>query len=111
MFKYVIFAAALLSASVSAQDTQPNVGKPSTAENAKIGQPDEQFCTYEDKKFTDGAVKKIDGIALVCMKDHGVTVVSYSGAARPAKPLVWEPVNSPRGRDRLNLKSSSDVFK
>jgi len=111
MLKYALFAAIVVSATASAQDTQSNVIKPATAEKAKPTQTDAEYCVYEDKKYTEGAVKKADGVVMICMRESGFSTASYNGGPSTFPPLVWEPATSAKGRDRLNLKSSSDVFK
>lgn len=111
MLKYVLFAAIVASTTASAQDARPNVTKPATGEKVKATQTDEQYCVYEDKKYTEGAVKKADGVVMICMRESGFSTVSYNGGPSTFQPLVWEPATSAKGRERLNLKSSSDVFK
>jgi hypothetical protein len=87
MFKYAIVVAIAVSASASAQVTQPDVIKPVTAEKAKTSQSDDQYCIYEDKKYTEGAVKKADGVLLVCLREGFST---YKPGSTATPPLVWQ---------------------
>ena len=52
------------------------------------------FCVYDDKIFTEGAVKMVDKVMLICaVRD----TISVSFEKEP-KELVWEAATSARGR-------------
>lgn len=107
MIKYVLLVAFAFSASANAQ-----VGKSVSADPIVTGKGDSpkantEYCVYEDKKYTEGSVKRADGIAMICMRENSFTTIGPSSVA----PLIWEPATSARGREKLNLKSSADIFK
>lgn len=106
MIKYALIAAIATSAGAHAQVAKIPTSAV-TAEQAKSAGADSQYCTYEDKKYTEGAVKKADGVVMICMREESFTTMGPSSA----QLLIWEPATSARGRSKLNLKSSADVFK
>lgn len=96
----------MLSMSVGAQ-TAPVRSQPS-AEKPKKEYPPTSYCLYDDKKYSEGAVKSVDGQMLVCMVRDGISVSFEEGVQEP-RDLVWELGSSFRGKSRL--KASSDVTK
>ncbi|MBA5608514.1 DUF1496 domain-containing protein [Duganella sp. FT3S] len=96
----------LLSMSVGAQ-TVPLKSQPS-AEKPKREYAPTSYCIYDDKKYSEGAVKAVDGQVLICMVRDGISVSFEEGVQAP-RDLVWELGSSFRGKSRL--KASSDVTK
>jgi len=56
-------------------------------------------CKYEDKTFSEGAIRQVGRIGLVCVRPEWdikrVRVVGQ-GNANAEPSLVWEPLSSPR---------------
>lgn len=104
------FAAIILfvSAAAGAQSIQPDAVNPAGVEKSKISKSDTRYCVYDDKKYTEGAVKSVDGQMLICMVRSGLSV-SLEGGVREPRELVWELGSSLRGK--TVLKTPASVFK
>ena len=102
----ILAATALLALSVSAgAQTTPTKTQPA-AEKPKREYPPTSYCVYDDKKYSEGAVKSVDGQVLICMVKDGLSV-SFEDGVREPRDLVWELGNSFRGKSKL--KTSADV--
>ena len=77
-----------------------------TAEKAKHEYAPTSYCLYDNKKYSEGAVKAVDGQMLICMVRDGISV-SFEEGVRASRDLVWELGNSFRGKSKL--KQSADV--
>ncbi|MBY0365117.1 MAG: YnjH family protein [Burkholderiaceae bacterium] len=63
-----------------------------TAAQAK---PIASACSYEDKSYSEGAIRQVGRVALICVeREWGIRFAP--GDDRHSRELVWEPVNSPR---------------
>jgi hypothetical protein len=80
----------LLQCAANAQSLAPS--KPDV-EAASIKPAARSTCAYEGKEYSEGAVKQVGQVPLVCVeRDWGTTFDT------PGKPreLVWEPLSSQR---------------
>jgi hypothetical protein len=103
-----LVATTLLALSVSAgAQNAPLKGQPA-AEKPKREHAPTSYCLYDDKKYSEGAVKSVDSQVLICMVRDGITVSFEDGVEVP-RELMWEIGSSFRGKSRL--KASADVTK
>lgn len=102
-----LVATALLALSVCANAQNPSLNGQPAAQVPKRERAPTSYCMYDDKKYSEGAVKSVDGQVLICMARDGIAV-SFEGGNEP-RELVWELGSSFRGKSRL--KASADVTK
>jgi hypothetical protein len=104
----ILVATALLALSLSAGAQNAPAKTQLAAEKPKRDYPPISYCLYDDKKYSEGAVKSVDGQVLICMVRDGISV-SFEEGVREPRDLVWELGNSFRGKSKL--RTSSDVTK
>ncbi len=107
MVRLAFVAALIVCTNASAQNAQPNAGRdPVVVENAKHEPLSSQFCLFDDKKYSEGAVMTSGSHALICMvKDR--MVMTDSDGRRGSRELIWELGSSLRGKGVLNTAGSS----
>lgn len=102
----ILVATALLALSVSAGAQNTPAKDQPTAEKPKHEHALTSYCLYDDKKYSEGATKSVDGQVLICMVRDNVSV-SFQEGVREPRDLVWELGSSFRGKSKL--KQSADV--
>lgn len=101
-----LVATALLGLCISAGAQTAPASAPPAVEQSKKEHPATSYCIYEDKKFSEGAVKSVDGQVLICMSRDGLSISQADGVQKP-RDLVWELGSSFRGKSKL--KQSAEV--
>lgn len=57
----------------------------------------ERSCLFADKRYTEGAIYRIDDYTLICVeRDWGNMIAGFEAKRNAANPLVWEPITSKR---------------
>lgn len=102
MSKLLILATLLSPLTVAfAQDTTtPPAPRRAVVENMPKASTEAKYCIYEDKKYSEGAIKTADGRSMVCMAKE----VFIQGES---KELYWEYAESPRGKLHLQPAGAS----
>ena len=101
MFKTPFLTLMLVAPLASAQDIPtPAQSRAPTVENVKRPSIDPKFCVYEDKKYSEGAIKKVDGVTMICLAEDGVVFSSQQ-----QQDLEWVYGDSLRGQ--LYLKPAT----
>lgn len=101
MLKVLVLASSLLAQAAVAQDAPlPRESRAPTVENMKRPVAEPKYCVYEDKKYSEGAVKTVDGRTIICMAEDGVVFSSQQ-----QRDLQWVAGTSYRGQ--LYLKPVS----
>ena len=102
MLKAVVLASSLLAQAALAQDAPlPRESRAPTVENVKRPVAEPKYCVYEDKKYSEGAIKTVDGRTIICMVEDGVVFSSQ----QQQRDLQWVAGTSYRGQ--LYLKPVS----
>ena len=104
MIKFFLLGAFLaISTAASAQHApekiQPALEKP------KAQDVSTSYCLYEDKKYSEGAVKAVDGHVLVCMVRDSISV-SFDEGTQASRELVWELGSSLRGKSSTKMPTN-----
>lgn len=58
--------------------------------------PIAQACSYEDKSYSEGSIRQVGKVALVCVEREWGVRDFTAGDNKQPRELVWEPVNSQR---------------
>jgi len=96
MKKSLVVCLLVLTNGVSAQTAKQSVEN----EPYKVAAPKRaNVCFFEDKMYTEGAVKKVDGQTMICMQKERLIV--YSAEQNEEQELVWELSTSSRGKLRF----------
>ena len=93
----LILLAALISPIALAQDAAPRSSSRVPVIENMPKPVDERYCVYEDKKYSEGAIKTVDGRTMICMARE----VFVTGQPRE---LYWEYGDSARGN--LHLRTA-----
>jgi hypothetical protein len=99
MFKLILLAA-LISPIAFAQDAAPRSSSRAPVIENMQNPVDELYCVYEDKKYSEGAIKTADGRTMICMARE-VFVNSQP------RELYWEYGDSSRGAQHLRPAGGS----
>jgi hypothetical protein len=101
MLKALVLASSLLTQAAVAQDAPlPRESRVPTVENVKRPVAVPKYCVYEDKKYSEGAIKTVDGRTMICMAEDGVVFSSQQ-----ERNLEW--VSGDLYRGQLYLKPAS----
>lgn len=93
--KKLMLLAALVAPIAFAQEAAPRPSsRAPVIENFKKQVEEPQYCVYEDKKYSEGAIKTADGRTMICMAQEVFT-------NNEPKELYWEYGDSPRGARHL----------
>lgn len=91
----LLLLAVLFAPVVHAQEaTSQKTSRAPVIENTSKPVLDEQFCVYEDKKYSEGSLKSADGRTMICMAKESF------GNNEP-RELYWEFGSSLRGERHL----------
>jgi hypothetical protein len=93
----LILLAALISPIAFAQDAAPRSSSRAPVIENMQKPVDERYCVYEDKKYSEGAIKTVDGRTMICMARE----VFVNNQPRE---LYWEYGDSARGN--LHLRAA-----
>jgi len=105
--RLIIFAASLASAVAFAQTNTAPVRHTAVIENVSRGPAQTSFCMYDDKRYSEGAIKSLDGVMLICMLRDQVAA-TLDGEPRE---LVWESASSFRGKAALGRVNAASAKK
>jgi hypothetical protein len=97
MFAVLLSTFAIAFAQDATTPTQPR--RPVVENTAKVA-IDPKYCIYDDKKFSEGAIKTADGRSMICMQTQTFTL------GEP-KELYWENAESARGNLYLRPATGS----
>lgn len=97
----ILLLAVLLAPVAFAQDAvpQPHPHR-TTVENVQKPVSDGRYCVYEDKKYSEGAIKTADGRTMICMQKEVFTQKDKDEGSE----LIWEYGGN--GRGEIHLRSN-----
>jgi hypothetical protein len=105
VLRFIAVMSLIVCSSVSAQDqTSQRSGRP-IVENMKREPLVPSYCLYEDKKYSEGAVKTVDGQVMICMQRDSMSI-SFDANGREERDLIWESGNSMRGKRKIKAASA-----
>jgi len=94
MLRVLVLASSLLIQAAIAQEAPlPRESRTPTIENSKRPFTELKYCIYEDKKYSEGAIKTVDGRTIICMAEDGVVFSSQQ-----ERDLEWVAGTSYRGQ-------------
>jgi hypothetical protein len=103
-----MLAAVALASTVAVAQTETTPARRAPVVQNVVKEPiSTQYCVYEDKRYSEGAIKTFDGVKQICMERDSV-MAKMDGEPQQ---LVWESANSFRGRLVLGQKSAGAAKK
>lgn len=96
----VFLLAAFLAPVAFAQESVPPQSRQAVIEKMTPKVVELPFCIYEDKKYSEGAIKTADGRTMICMERS-------TFSANQPREFYWEYGDSPRGSTHLKPLSAA----
>ncbi|MFC6411183.1 DUF1496 domain-containing protein [Massilia varians] len=101
MSKLILLAALAAPVAVAQEAPPRTTSRAPLIENLPKQVDAPHYCIYEDKKYTEGAIKKVDGVTMICLAEDGIVFSSQ----QQQRNLEWVYGDSFRGQHYLKPAS------